>query len=57
MELLLYFLTLIHEQLEEILALFLHVLFILVYEDWLHYQLIEPMHVLGAAAIPALAAA
>ena len=50
-ELVLNLFTLSHEELEEILALLLHVLLILVDEQWLHDQLVEAVQVLHAAPV------
>jgi len=51
LELVLNLFTLSHEQVEEVSALLLHVLLVLVDEHWLHDELVEPMQVLHAAPV------
>jgi len=51
LELVLNLFTLSHEQVEEVSALLLHVLLVLVDEHWLHDELVEPMEVLHAAPV------
>ena len=53
-ELLFDLVSLLHEEVEELLALLLHVLLVLVDEDRLHYQLVEPMQVFSASSVDSL---
>lgn len=46
--------SLVHEQIEELLALLLHVTLVVIDEQWLHDELVEPVQVLGAAGIVSL---
>jgi len=46
--------SLVHEQIEELLALFLHVALIVVNEQWLHDQLVKPMQILRATRVVSL---
>ena len=46
--------SLVHEQIEELLALFLHVALIVVNEQWLHDELVKSMQILGATRVVSL---
>ena len=46
--------SLVHEQIEELLALFLHVALIVVNEQWLHDELVKSMQILGAPRVVSL---
>ncbi len=48
------FVSLFHKQLKELLALLLHVLLVLVDEDWFHYQFVESVEILCAASMHSL---